>query len=117
MIGNEQTLQEVENLENSTEEILDRKAQLVENLGETLRILEDTKNFKKSDVYLLMQSDMNELYQTAFAEAMNESDAHKSKFALERMKGIGLATKVIDNLIIRLEDDAKQIGNALEEEK
>ena len=66
-----------------------------------------------SDVYLLMQDDLNSMYQSAFSIAYSTEDAHKAKYALEEMKGIGKAMKVIDNLIIRLKDDADLIGNEI----
>jgi len=115
MIGNEQTKQE----EITPEEVMDNEdssiADLKRNLGETVRILEEAKQVRASDVYLLIEDDLNSLYQSAFTEAYTSDDAHKAKFALERMKGVGLAMKVLDNLIIKLEDDANNIGNEISE--
>ena len=82
-------------------------------LRDTERVLEEAKILQTSDVYLLMQDDLNSMYQSSFSEAYSTNDAHKAKYALERMKGIGQSMKVLDNLILRLEDDADSIGNEI----
>jgi len=113
MIGNEQTKEE----QITPEEVMDNEDNGVEilkrNLSETSMILEEAKRVRSSDVYLLMEDELNSMYQTAFTEAYSTDDAYKAKFALERMKGIGSTMKVLDNLIARLEDDANNIGNEI----
>jgi len=83
------------------------------NMKESIRILEEAKIFQASDVNLILQNDLNSMYQVAFQEAYSTDDAYKSKYAMERMKGIGQAMKALDNLIGRLEDDVTNIGNEI----
>lgn len=104
---------------NQIEEVFDEEASNIElaelkrEMIESVRILEEAKMFEKSDTYLLLQDDMNNLYQEAFTEAYSTKDAYQAKYALERMKGIGQAMKVLSNLIIRLEDDVNNIGKEI----
>ena len=115
MIANEQTKEEVI----TPEEVIEDENISIEiekrrkNLRDTENILAEAKQFKSSDTYLLMQDDLNSMYQSAFSIAYSTEDAYKAKYALEEMKGIGKAMKVLDNLIIRLKDDADLIGNEI----
>ncbi len=105
--------------ENQIEEVLDEEdngiatAELKRAMRDSVRILEEAKMFQASDVNLLLQDDLNSMYQVAFQEAYSTDDAYKSKYAMERMKGIGQAMKALDNLIGRLEDDVDNIGNEI----
>jgi len=115
MIANEQTKEEVITPE---EVIEDENISIeIENkrtfLRDTERVLAEANQLLSSDVYLLMQDDLNSMYQSCFSIAYSTEDAHKAKYALEEMKGIGKAMKVLDNLIIRLKDDADLIGNEI----
>jgi predicted transcriptional regulator len=105
--------------ENQIEEVLDeenigiRIDELKKAMRDSVRILEEAKIIQASDVNLLLQDDLNSMYQVAFQEAYSSDDIYKSKFAMERMKGIGQAMKALDNLIGRLEDDVTNIGNEI----
>ena len=104
--------------ENQIEEVLDENDNSVleeykRNMRESVRILEEAKIFQSSDINLLLQDDLNSMYQVAFQEAYSTDDAYKSKYAMERMKGIEQAIKALDNLIGRLEDDVNNIGNEI----
>jgi len=115
MITNEQTKEEVI----TQEEVIENELSGIEIenkrtfLRDTERVLAEANQLLSSDVYLLMQDDLNSMYQSAFSIAYSTEDAYKAKYALEEMKGIGKAMKVLDNLIIRLKDDADLIGNEI----
>ena len=116
MIANEQTKEEVI----TPEEVIEDENISIEiekrrkNLRDTENILAEAKQFKSSDTYLLMQDDLNSMYQSCFNIALTSEKSNEERInALERMKGIGLSMKALDNLNIRLEDDANNIGNEI----
>ena len=99
MITNEQTKEEVI----TQEEVIENELSGIEIenkrtfLRDTERVLAEANQLLSSDVYLLMQDDLNSMYQSAFSIAYSTEDAYKAKYALEEMKGIGKAIPFISS--------------------
>jgi len=99
--------------ENENEKSINTTSDLKKNIMDLNIVLDSLKRFKSSDVGLLLNKDLEDEYQREFKDATTLKDANEVKAHIDRMKGIGFAMGVIGNLIIRVEDDLKNMRENL----
>lgn len=80
-------------------------------------LLDELNMLKESSAWILFQDELSKEYQKEFQLATTQEDAHKTKYHIERMKGIGFAMGQMQNIIIKLEDDIEHIKELIKDEE
>ena len=109
-----ETNPEQEELEHEENSVLDGVETIKKSLIEGNQLLDELRAFKGSNVGLLFDNELNEEYQRLFNETLATEDSIVMKARIDRMKGLGFAMKIVDYLIVGLEDDLDNLRENLE---